>query len=607
MQRIQKKEYEATAELIRGYFEEMELVSFDTLPAVKDIVRELKANKFFENGITTRKMGCETEDEQALFACFDRNKDFEKQLGMLVEEMLESGRPEECCFVIFVRTMEDKGIVENLKPEIKKWVKKWMPLPKEGGKQKRVKSQVSILHMPTREKKDFSITIKSRVCALHYVAEPEKGIKVASNVYVASLFDIVKLYSQVGTELFDRNVRYRIGDLLSVESEIHKTLTKRPESFFNFNNGIAIQVRKRESLDTRDERWINLTYAEKGDLSIINGAQTISTAADFFFRQAEGAEASDDLQKVIDKAKKQAWVLLRVFYSESDQQKDIIEAFNEISISLNRQKPINPMDIGYTCPTIAEINKLYEENKTDPYYFRILKRGQNEAGRFKYQLADFGRMVTAYYLEDPAMARADTTQNIIRYREVTEDDSKVNRDIQTIYAPLEGADNKKTLFLKWYKPINFANEIAELYNQVEKQYRKEEEIDANILAVLGNGRYFFVAYVVNMLNDNLTAEEGRSFAEFNYTATMVESVKESVNELILQYAALVAEFATKYLDSDDMGYEQMRNTLNSNDFKKPDFYEKWQDHAKMAEEVLSWNEKIKEVLCPYDAEESEAS
>lgn len=610
MQQIQKKEYEAVAELIQGYLEEMELVPFDMLPTEKDIYKKLKLQKFFENGITTQEMECATGDEQALFICFDRNKDFEAQLKPLAEGILGDGSSEECYFVIFVRTVEDKGTVENLKPKIKSWIREWMlDLPKSG-KEKRAKIKFSILHAPTREEKTFTVGIRSRICALHYVPEREEGVRIASNVYAAKLFDVVKLYGQVGTELFERNVRYHIGDILNVESEIHKTLMNRPENFFNFNNGIAIQVRKREALDIRDERWISLTYAEKGDLSIINGAQTISAAADFFFQQVEGTETLDDLQRAIEQAKKQAWVLLRVFYAESDQQKDSVEAFNEISISLNRQKPISPMDIGYTCPTVAEINKLYEGNKTDPYYFRILKRGQSEVGRggrFKYQLADFGRMVTAYYFDDPAVARAGTTQNIIRYQELTEDDGEGKGAAKTIYAPLEGAGDKKALFMKWYRPINFANEIAELYSQVEKQYRKEEEIDANILAILGNGRYFFVTYVVNMLNGSLDGEEDRSFAEFNYTVASVESAKESVHELIQKYAELVAEFAVEYLKTDHSSDEQTRNTLNSNDFKKADFYKKWQAYAKTEKKVLAWNEMIKKALEPCDKEESAAS
>ena len=121
---------------------------------------------------------------------------------------------------------------------------------------------------------------------MEYCPETVNAAKISSRVYVAKLFDIVALYNHIGTELFARNVRYHIADALNVESEIQETLEAYPEDFFNSNNGVAIQLKKREDLDTRDEYAVQLNYSQRGELSIINGAQTISAAADFFFQQA---------------------------------------------------------------------------------------------------------------------------------------------------------------------------------------------------------------------------------------------------------------------------------------------------------------------------------
>lgn len=605
MPKTTNKEYEAVAGLIRGFLEEMEFASYDALPSVKDIVRGLRSHAFFERGITASQLGCAAEDEQAVFIYFDEGRPPEEQFKLITGDPLEEGGPMECYLVVFVRTIEAKQTVDALKAEINEWAKKWLKNRKDG--RRRSKVRFCTLHTPTQEEKNFSIAIKSRINSLNYVPEPKKAVRIASNVYVAKLFDIVSLYNQVGTELFERNVRYHIGDVLSVESEIRKTLTQQPEDFFNSNNGIAIQIKKSEDLDTRDERGISLTYSEKGDLSVINGAQTISAAADFFFQQPQGSDGAEDLLNAVERARKQAWVLLRVFYPKNGAQEDCLAAFNHISISLNRQKPINPMDIGYTCPAVMEINKLYEKNRSSPYYFRILKRGQNEpgrSGRFKYQLADFGRMVTAYYYDNPATARSSSTQDIIRYREPSADVDESEGTDKTIYASLESSNAKSTLFLEWYKPINFASKIAQLYGQVEKNYRKQDGSDANVLAVLGNGRYFFVAYVVNMLNGTPDAADGApSFAGFGYDADMAESAKEQTEQLILQYAQLVAEFAAGYLKATDPD----RNTLNSNDFKTQSFYKKWRDHAKTAPAVLKWNAEMKAALCPDGAVESEAS
>ncbi len=61
-----------------------------------------------------------------------------------------------------------------------------------------------------------------------------------------------------------------------------------------------------------------------------------------------------------------------------------------------------------------------------------------------------------------------------------------------------------------------------------------------------------------------------------------------MRKLIEQYAELVAQFAVTYLKDDETG----RNTLNSNDFKTPKFYQKWCDHAKDDKDVAKWKESI---------------
>ena len=81
-----------------------------------------------------------------------------------------------------------------------------------------------------------------------------------------------------------------------------------------------------------------------------------------------------------------------------------------------------------------------------------------------------------------------------------------------------------------------------------------------------------MAYVVNMLNDTGdSATEHGSFENFCYDADKVKSIEVRMEELVLQYADLMAQFAGKYLTAVD----PERNTLNSNDFKTHAFYKKW--------------------------------
>ena len=171
-----------------------------------------------------------------------------------------------------------------------------------------------------------------------------------------------------------------------------------------------------------------------------------------------------------------------------------------------------------------------------------------------------------------------------------------------IYAPFDLYDDKAALFLSWYKPVNFAVSISEVYRLVEKQYRNAATPDANTLAVLANGRYFFVAYVVNALNHAgkpLTAE--RSFANFDYSADHVKCAKEYIIELILQYSTLVAQFAETYLKNAGSG----RNTLNSNDFKIPAFYQAWCDNTQGNDQISNWLNSLMAALGGTDEKVSE--
>lgn len=611
MEQLKSKEYTSIAKLMRGFLEEIELVPYSELPSPQEIVKELKRRRYLENGITAQQLGCAEDGDQVVFAHYSPKKPPEEVFKILQSPLLEDGDPVTCHIVVLTNTIAENAQVEAQKARITKLAK--ASLSNRFKDKKRSKICFCTLHTPAKTEQVFSIAIQSRIRSPHYDSAMEfnadsskagtlESYHISSDVYIAKLFDIVSLYNHIGAELFARNVRYHIRDALNVESQIQNTLTKCPSSFYNCNNGIAMQIKSQKNLDRRAESDIRLTYSEIEDLSIINGAQTISAAANFFFQQTDDASQIENIQC----AKKKAWVLLRVFYPDDKPQKNCSQAFDQISISLNRQKPITPMDVAYTCPQITLINSFYENGTYPLYCFKLLKRGQNEPGRFHYQLSDFGRIVTAYYYNAPGEARSSPTQVIVRYSDTSSEYDTVefseSDPSKPIYAPFDLYDDKAALFLSWYKPVNFAVSISEVYRLVEKQYRNAATPDANTLAVLANGRYFFVAYVVNALNHAgkpLTAE--RSFANFDYSADHVKCAKEYIIELILQYSTLVAQFAETYLKNDGSG----RNTLNSNDFKIPAFYQAWCDNTQGNDQISNWLNSLMAALGGTDEKVSE--
>lgn len=577
---MQKRQnYTSIAELIRGFLEEIEIVASSELPQCDKIARKLKKNDFFEKGISSDFLGCGSGQDQAIFVFHNKEKTIEE---MLQSAMQGVGNELSTLHIVFlVATVQDLMELEKERAEIVKQAKKC------AGK-KRLSVQFYRIHAPEKEKPVFSIGITSRIRKLDHISKDKAGVVIGADVYVAKLYDVVEMYSQIGAELFERNVRYHIKDVLNVESEIQKTLRCNPSEFFNLNNGIAMQIKNADWLDRRNEKDIRVKYQNCGDISIINGAQTISAASEFFFK----APSSEMEGEAIRQAKEKAFVLLRVFYPEEGTDRACLTAFEKISISLNRQKPINPIDVQYSCPEVMQINALYEQNRSNPFCFRLLKRGQNTSGLFQYQLSEFGRLVRAYYYNEPGQARAEPIQKIIQHPlpEGTNEDQQVKK---SIYAPFKMNAEDETVFMKWYKPVNFANEIGNLYVQADKGYRNSENVNEKIRSILSNGRYFFIAYVVQSLNvQNTDESESCGFENFAYSAEDVRPQKDNIEKHILSFAELVAKFSDTFLGRQ----KNSRTTLDSNDFKKENFYKAWYEFAMQDKDARQWNKDLQGIL-----------
>ena len=577
---MQKRQnYTSIAELIRGFLEEIEIVAYNDLPQCAEIARKLKKNNFFDSGISSNLLGCESGQDQTIFVFYNKEKTIEEMLQSAMQGIVSEISTLHVVFL--AATVQDLMELEKERAEIVKQAKKC-------ASKKKLSVRFYRIHAPEKEKPIFSIGITSRIRKLDHVSKDKAGVIIGADVYVAKLYDIVEMYSQIGAELFERNVRYHIKDVLNVESEIQKTLRSNPSEFFNLNNGIAMQIKNAEWLDRRNEKDIRVKYQNCGDISIINGAQTISAASEFFFK----SPSSEAEGEAIKQAKENAFVLLRIFYPEEGPDRDCLASFEKISISLNRQKPINPIDVQYSCPEVMQINALYEQNRSNPFYFSLLKRGQGISGLFQYQLSEFGRLVRAYYYNEPGQARAEPTQKIIQHPlpEGTNEEQQVKK---SIYAPFKMNTEDEAVFMEWYKPINFANEIGNLYAQADRQYRNSEVVNENIRSTLSNGRYFFVAYVVQSLNAQNTVEsEPCGFKNFAYSAEDVKRKRDNIERHILSFAESVAKFAEKFLGEQ----KNIRTTLDSNDFKKEDFYKAWCDFAMQDKEAIQWNKDLQCIL-----------
>lgn len=92
------------------------------------------------------------------------------------------------------------------------------------------------------------------------------------------LKDLVALHEKYGKALYERNIRTFLGHKTDVNISIQQTLTTNPQDFVYLNNGVTALCQKITPLGpTRDER----KRLKIEGISVINGAQTIASAAKF--------------------------------------------------------------------------------------------------------------------------------------------------------------------------------------------------------------------------------------------------------------------------------------------------------------------------------------
>lgn len=95
---------------------------------------------------------------------------------------------------------------------------------------------------------------------------------------VVLLKDLVELHRKHDKALYERNIRYFLGSIKSdVNKAIKITLNDNPVDFFYLNNGVTAVCNLIEPKSTKD----GIKKIKVHGLSIINGAQTVASAAEF--------------------------------------------------------------------------------------------------------------------------------------------------------------------------------------------------------------------------------------------------------------------------------------------------------------------------------------
>lgn len=410
---------------------------------------------------------------------------------------------------------------------------------------KRIKCDFFTVFMESTSSRTYDIPINDRCDSIiNGISKNYDGF-----IVTVDLFDLVKLYNNFGDNLFKKNVRYYIESDKYVDDSIVQTLSNEPENFWAFNNGITIVT---DDTDFSFEKSIHkLSFSAKHTLSIINGAQTISTAARFFY-----SEGNND---IINNAKKNAKVLLRVIYLKDKDKDSRDESMDKISIALNKQKSIKQKDIVYTYDFVKKLNEIAESIDDNKLSFKIVKRGEWNCSNHNYEIDEFAQLFFSYYEENPGDARSNKT-SLIDYE--PNDETGKNEfkkpELRKIVTDIDG-------FKKRYSPLNFAYELSYYFSN--SKYAPElSDKDSEI--VYKYGKMYFIAATINLLNPS---EKSKDFTNFPYTK--IYDIKNNISKIIKAFIDSFVKAINTYNTAD----KNHHVTIEDNAFKKDDMYKIYMD------------------------------
>lgn len=219
---------------------------------------------------------------------------------------------------------------------------------------------------------------------------------------VARLGELVALHQTHGKALYERNIRYFLGSSNSaVNRAIKATLHDSPRDFFYLNNGVTAVC---EIIEPKSTKSGSKKFKVRG-LSIINGAQTVASAAEFVHQHPDKkiddakvmltlikAPADGEFGKRVTKARNyQNQVQTANFASLDENQERLRQEIAHLGFQYHyrpeaRSTEGNPIILDEALKALASCQK-------DPRYTVWLKR--DPARLFNPESAEYNTLMSA--------------------------------------------------------------------------------------------------------------------------------------------------------------------------------------------------------------------
>lgn len=302
--------------------------------------------------------------------------------------------------------------------------------------------------------------------------------------------EVAKWWSTCHTRLFSKNIRSILGNT-EINNEMKSTLAAVPDQFWYFNNGITIVAKEvKKKLQHGAATDIGIFHCK--DLSIVNGAQTVSTIGRF----AEGL-----LDRVAN-----VFVQVRIISTE-DAGRDF-EA--SVTRNNNRQNKIENRDFVSLDP---EQTRLRQELAIDGINYHVIRSEDFESNDKSFDLVE----------STTALACASGKGDLV---------VQLKREIGKLWEDISRAP---------YRELFNANTSSRLIWRCVKFQRKIDKVIATMMAsgdysgknesILIHGNRIISTLVFKRIDSRVLKDEHYDFDGFIQTFKFEEIIKLFYNRL----------------------------------------------------------------------------
>lgn len=392
---------------------------------------------------------------------------------------------------------------------------------------------------------------------------------------------LAELYKRFSSRLLEKNVRSFL-QFRGVNLGMRKTLTKDPEKFIAFNNGLTITASNKEIETIKDKVYIK----SLSDFQIVNGGQT---TASIYFSQKDGIDVS--------KVKVMAKINVAKNVSEEDLN-DLISSISEFS---NSQSKVTTVDLRSRNPQLNKIKALSESIITPSgrkWFFEKSK------GEFNTKLRIAGQSGKNRIEKEYPKEYRFTKEQLGKYYSSWGDEPyKVKKGGEAIFRKfLEDISSEEN-----ERKLNIDRNFYELLISRIILFKSLEEIHGARNNAIGQLRSAVVPYTMSILFSK-TEGDKKNINTFDLAKLWAkEGLEDDLKIYLKELMILVNDLIKKYAKSDDLGeyskkkemWDDISNSHEIKEFLNTDnsckIFKKYSISKKDLEKKLKANSKNKEV------------